>query len=87
VIRLGTTHDDAIGYRRGMTTPQESPDAEVTPGDATEDSEQEGGQVSDAQGAGTVSDGDSPSGDPDLAAGEQPDPGTEPQTSDDQDEE
>jgi hypothetical protein len=42
------------------------------------------GQVSDAQGAGPVSDGDAPTGDPDLAQGEQPDPATEPELSEDQ---
>jgi hypothetical protein len=31
-----------------------------------------------------ISDGDAPTGDPDLAEGEQPDPATEPHESDDQ---
>ena len=34
-----------------------------------------------------ISDGDAPTGDPDLAPGEQPDPATEPQVSPDQESE
>lgn len=41
------------------------------------------GQVSDTQGAGPVSDGDTPAGDLDLAEGEQSRPATEPEESDD----
>jgi hypothetical protein len=55
------------------------------PDEKSEGSETDGGEVSEAQGAaGTVSDGDAPTGDPDLADAEQPDPATEPELSDDQ---